>query len=209
MSVGNAPYVHPQSPVPPHYAGAAAVIAQIAANCAHLKEQYNEYVELSGQIKAQMIQAVPPLYLEQLNDEQVGFANATPLRIMQHLMASFGEITEIDLEKNLQELRSPWNPDTPIHTVFARGTTCRKFATEGGDPILEATYTRILVEIFYKSGALETVVDGWTKKPQAERTFQLPESCERVDSCRPSTKNYFSYLKSDSKNENPNDNDEN
>jgi hypothetical protein len=104
MSVGNAPYVHPQPPVPPQYAGAAAIIAQIAADYSHLKEQYNDYVELAGHIKAQLIQAVPPLYLEQLNHEQVGFANATPQLIMSHLMAAFGEITEIDMERNLQEL---------------------------------------------------------------------------------------------------------
>jgi hypothetical protein len=48
MAVGNTPYVHPQPPVPPQYAGAAAVIAQIAADYSHLKEGYNEYVELSG-----------------------------------------------------------------------------------------------------------------------------------------------------------------
>jgi phytoene dehydrogenase-like protein len=159
MAVGNAPYVHPQPPVPPQYVGAAAVKAQILADYSHLKEKYNEYVELSTQIKAQMIQAVPPLYLEQLNDEQVGFTNGTPQHIMEHLMATFGEITEIDLENNLQDIKAPWNPDTPIHSVFARGTKCHNFASKGGDPISEATYTRILVDIFYKSGVLETAID--------------------------------------------------
>jgi hypothetical protein len=163
--------VHPQPPAPPHYAGAAAIIAQVAADYAHLKEQYNEYVELSGHIKAQMIQAVPPLYLEALNHEQVGFANATPQRIMEHLMTTFGVITEIDLENNLQEIRAPWNPDTPIHSVFARGTMCRKFASEGGDAISDATYTRILLHIFHQSGVLETAIDEWAKKPQAQRTL--------------------------------------
>jgi hypothetical protein len=176
MAVGNAPYVHPIPPVPPNYAGAAAVIAQLQSDYAHQKERYEEYVELAAQIKAQLLQAVPILYLQQLNHAQVGFANATPRAIIDHLLATFGEITERDLDKNMAELRAPWNPDVPIHTVFERGTACRQFAEEGDDPISEATYTRILVDIFEQSGVLETAVDKWGEKPRADRTLA---NCER------------------------------
>jgi hypothetical protein len=74
------------------------------------------------------------------------------------------------MEKNLARIATPWNPDTPIETVFANGTNCRKFAVEGNDPISDAAHVRILVKIFTNSGVLDRAVSDWERKPDAEQT---------------------------------------
>jgi hypothetical protein len=73
------------------------------------------------------------------------------------------------MEKNLARIVTPGNPDTPIETVFANGTNCRKFAVEGNDPISDAANLRILVKIFTNSGVLERAVSDWERKPDAEQ----------------------------------------
>jgi hypothetical protein len=81
-----------------------------------------------------------------------------PEQLLIHLVESYGHITARELEKNLKRIAAPWNPDTPIETVFATGTSCRKFAVEGNHPISDAVYVRILVKIITNSGVFERAV---------------------------------------------------
>jgi hypothetical protein len=171
ISVGGAIYVPPALPNAPAYQGAAAVIANPQLQYELEKKAYYEYRDLSNQIKAMMLVAVPGSFIRPLRHPQLGFANATPQAIMDHLLQTFGEIKASDLQKNLKDLELPWNPDTPIEDVFARGTFCRDFAEEGEDPITDATYTRYLVQTFEKSGVLEKAVEDWEKKPKADQTL--------------------------------------
>jgi hypothetical protein len=91
-----------------------------------------------------------------------------PEQLLTHLVESYGHITARELEKNLKRIAAPWNPDTPIETVFATGTSCRKFAVEGNHPISDAVYVRILVKIITNSGEFDRAVVDWERKSDAE-----------------------------------------
>jgi hypothetical protein len=82
------------------------------------------------QLKALLIKAVSSLYINDFDEAKMGCAQATPEQLLTHLVESYGHITARELEKNLKRIAAPWNPDTPIETVFATGTSCRKFAKE-------------------------------------------------------------------------------
>ena len=46
----------------------------------------------------------------------VGLANLTPLQIITHLYASYGNIDEVDLETNKTNMMQPYSMDQPIET---------------------------------------------------------------------------------------------
>jgi hypothetical protein len=71
---------------------------------------------------------------------------------------------------NLKTIAAPWNPDTPIEAIFTNGNHCRQFAIEGGDPITDAAYMRILTEIFSASGVLTKAVDDWEDLEEEDQT---------------------------------------
>jgi hypothetical protein len=172
ISNGGTPYNAPAGPPPvPAYAGAAAIVATMQENYHREVKEYEEYQDLLNQTKAMMLLAIPKVYTGALAHPQLGYANATPKAILTHILSKYGEITERDLVDNTNLLKAPWDPDTPIENVFDNGNFCRDFATEGEDPISDATYTRILVEIFDKSGVLEKAVEDWEKKSKAEKTL--------------------------------------
>ena len=118
-----------------------------------------------------MLAAVPISFICPLNHPQLGTANATPQTIMNHLLPNYGEIKNSDLLENRKALELPWNPDTPIEDVFARGALCRDIAEEGEDPISDTNYVLYLVQTFDKSGVLEKAVEDWEKKPKADQTL--------------------------------------
>ena len=172
ISNGGIPYVAPDGPPQvPTYAGTAAVVAIMQANYNQQVKSYEEHQDLSNHIKAMMLQAIPKVYTGTLAHAQLGYANVTPKTILAHLLSKYGEITERDLADNTNLIKAPWDPETPIEHVFENGIFCREFATEGEDPISDATYMRILVGIFEQSGVLEKAVEEWEKKPKADKTL--------------------------------------
>jgi hypothetical protein len=169
---GGTPYVAPAGPPQvPAFAGAAAVVAIMQENYHQNVKRYEEYQDLSNHTKAMLLQAIPKAYTEALAHAHLGYANVTLKAIMAHLLSKYGDITERDLVDNTNHLKTPWDPDTPIENVFDDGTFCRDFATERDDPISDATYTRIPVEIFEQTGVLEKAVEDWEMKPKNEKTL--------------------------------------
>jgi hypothetical protein len=91
--------------------------------------------------------------------------------MVTHLQSQYGTITPDDLATNLVKIKTPWNPDTPLETVFVLGTECQDFAKAGGDPISNPAYLRILLDIFRASGVMATALEEWDSKAQDQKTI--------------------------------------
>jgi hypothetical protein len=165
------PYALPILPPLPIYDGATAV-ARDAMKDAY-KTAMDTYVEahaIQNHLKALILKAVPNLYISEFDDATMGYATTTPKQLLAHLIGTYGCITAKELEANLERIMANWNPDTPIETVFTNGTKCRQFAADGGDPISDKAYVRILVKIFRASGVLDKAVADWERKPETEQS---------------------------------------
>jgi hypothetical protein len=170
VTQGGVPYNIPVRPNLPVFQGAAAVIATIQGQYERDMATYITHRDLSNHVKQLILTAVPKAYLAALSHPDFGYANVSPQQMLAHLMATCGLITPTELRDNLQRLKAPWDPDQPIEDVFNKGLACRRFADEGGDPISDAAYVRILVDIFDMSGVLTKAVDDWELKPIGEQT---------------------------------------
>lgn len=170
LSLNGAAYILPNKPPVPIYAGTATQRDQQKEDYKAETEAYNEARYLQHQLQQQLLQAVPKIYIAELASSKVGYAEVTPTAILTLLVDTYGTITPTDLEENLERIKTLWNPDTPIQTVFANGTTCRQFATDGNEPIPDSAYIRILLNIFGQSGVLADSIRDWEKKPAAEHT---------------------------------------
>lgn len=168
---GAAPYAIPAPPVAPDYTGATTVEREAMKDAySAAKTTYNEARAFHNFIKAQIIKAVPELYIGILADDTLGYATVTPKDLLAHLVSDYGKITPKEIRANLARISAPWDPATPIEQIFINGTRCCKFAADGNDPICDAAYVRILVDIFTASGVLDKAVEDWEDKPEHEQT---------------------------------------
>jgi hypothetical protein len=171
ISHQNEAYTMPDKPEPPNYVGATqVVIAELNSRYNRAMDTYKETKELYNHLKALLIQAVPEIYISILSDHVLGYANVSPQQLLAHLVDTYGKLTAKELQANLQRLQAPWDPDTPIELVFTNGAKCRQLAADGNDPITDAAYIRVLIQIFHTSGVLDKAVDDWEDKPEVEHT---------------------------------------
>ena len=171
ISHGGESYAIPDRPDIPNYAaldeaGSAGATIEYKAEM----RTYNDATALSDYLTTLIIQAVPPIYIGVLSDDTHGFGEVTPGQLLTHLMDTYGKISKKAMAANLKSVSAPWDPDTPIENVFTHGKSCRQFATEGGDPITDAAYIRILAETFTKSGVLDKAVDDWDDLEEDDQT---------------------------------------
>jgi hypothetical protein len=118
ISNGGAVYLPPGPPAAPHFNGAAAVVAGQQENHKRETQDYEKYQDLMDHIGKLLLDAIPKSYIGAIAHAQLGFHNTTPRQIMDYMLQRYGAIKAIDLKDNLKRLKAPWDPDTPIETVF-------------------------------------------------------------------------------------------
>ena len=109
-------------------AGATAIVIN-EANRRHLIERthYDTYHAADKSIRKQLLEAVPSVYLEEISHETLGFGQVTSLQILDHLWATHGTIDDDQLAQNLETIKTPWQPPTPIETLFTQLKKCQAF----------------------------------------------------------------------------------
>ena len=151
----NAP-VHPGN-VPVHAAGTTQpVITAVDRAYDRSLQEYHTYRQTVRELKQQLIAAVNPLYINTLEDDMFGYANVAPRAILAHLKTTYGTLTPDDVENNRNTLAAEWNPDNPIEDLWKRITDAKRFATQAGEPITDATALRLTLMVLKQSGVFTT-----------------------------------------------------
>jgi hypothetical protein len=95
--------------------------AQISA-ARHIWEEdvqtYRIYTSVQQALKKQIIDVFEPMYLDVLNENMVGFAKISTRDMLDHLFATYGNITAVDLEINFEHMRRGWDPQQPVESLF-------------------------------------------------------------------------------------------
>jgi hypothetical protein len=84
--------------------------SSFGGGCGYLQNLNNR----GASIKQKIITAFEPMYLAILNNNMVGFDNTTERDMLDHLFLSYGSITSVDLEHNLENMRKAWGPQKPV-----------------------------------------------------------------------------------------------
>jgi hypothetical protein len=198
ITAGQTAFIVPiAAPACPRYSNNAPLRAQQKEAHRVACKAYTDALTMMNQLMAQMLLAVPPTYREILADTTHGYAMVTPMALLEHLLATYGTIRVLDVGLNLVQLEHPWDPETPIASVFVNARRCRQFAQEAEDPISDKTYMRLITSVFRKSGVLDEAVQEWNKlEPNVQTVQGIVTHFTAADKHRRENKHYLSELSS-------------
>ena len=108
-----APVNGPRQPIHPAPSTAAA-IAEINRLFYDNQSTFRTYQETDKALRNQILAAIPADYLRGLADPELGLGGVTCLTILTHLWATWGKITQIELDANALRMQTPWNPQRPL-----------------------------------------------------------------------------------------------
>jgi hypothetical protein len=111
------------------------------------------------------------MYLEILNHNMVGYANISTRDMLDHLFETYGNITAVDLEINLEHMRRAWDPQQPVESLFKQIQDCADYSEAGGVPISTSQQINVGYAKILATGQFMISCRRWNEKPAAEKTW--------------------------------------
>jgi hypothetical protein len=171
-------FVEPLHPGPLPVHGLNTTSAQItAANRAYVHDlsmaEFQTCQNVSKEnLKQQILEAVPNIYLQDLKDDVFGYANVTITQIITHLGTTYGQLHANDLEGNQQNLTDQFlNPDEPFKNIWKRIRIICAVATAGGEAISDSATIELTLSALNKAGVYDHAIKNWYDKPEVDQTW--------------------------------------
>jgi hypothetical protein len=111
------------------------------------------------------------MYVENLNDDLVGFTNTTSRDMLDHIFLSYDSTTAVDIEQNFENMRKAWDPQQPVETLFKKIQDCVDFAEAGGVAIRAAQKLSSAYSKIFESGKFNSACPRWDEKLEANKTW--------------------------------------
>jgi hypothetical protein len=90
--------------------------------------------------------------------------------MLQHLITTYGTLTIIDRNKNLQRLLTPWSPPSPIEDLFKQLSDRARFAKDAAEPIPDTQLARYDYNLLHDTGLFPEGCREWRLLPVADQT---------------------------------------
>jgi hypothetical protein len=81
--------------------------------------------------------------------------------MLDHLFATYGNITAVDLEKNFEDMRRAWDPQQPVESLFKQIQDCANYSEAGGVLIGHPHQ----INVVYATGHFMSACHRWNQKP--------------------------------------------
>ena len=139
---------------------------------------------------------MPSLYIEALSNFKFGFATVTVLALLNHLDSTYGTVTAVQLNANLEALQLPYDPTAPIETIWTQFAHCQQF-TANEDAINNALCICTACNLFHDAGHYQEAVRTWRSKSTPDQTlanFKVHFNSAEVEWCLELTSSQAGFL---------------
>jgi hypothetical protein len=120
-------------------------------------------------LKKQIIGVFEPMNLEILNDNMLGYANISARDMLNHLFETYGSITAVDLEINVEHMRRAWDPQQPVETLFKQIQDYADYSEAGGVPIGPSQQINVGYAKIFATGHFMSACHHWNEKLATEK----------------------------------------
>ena len=132
---------------------------------------YQKYVAAETALRNLILQSIDNKYINELEDDNTGYANVTPLKLMTHIWDNYATIDDADHTINEENMRRQWNPPQPIADLFEQLKQGQRFATRGNETIHDSQLVRWGYQNIRNTGLFDRACEKWRKKEPGDKTW--------------------------------------
>ena len=134
--------------------------------------EYETFAGVTNGVKDLIAGAVSSEWLEEIDDDILGFQNVTILNMLEHLESRGGDIDYIDIQEMRKERDAPWNTNEHIVTYFSEVQRAVKRLKRAGVTSDEVELRANALFSIKTSGEMEYALQEWDKKAKADQTWE-------------------------------------
>ncbi|GKY94060.1 hypothetical protein MPSEU_000372600 [Mayamaea pseudoterrestris] len=145
-----APVAFPVLDIAAGATGAQIAEANRAFNAA--LSAFNKNNLVTTALIAQVVKAIPSIYLQSLEDPATGMEEVTILQLRQHIKAEYGTATPQQVAANYAMASDPFNLSEPVETYTGKMERIRRLAAATTNPMSDAASIRFDVAAMAATG---------------------------------------------------------
>ena len=121
----------------------------------------------------QIVDTVPLLYIKDVRHKITKFGNITPKELLDHLLATYGEITVEVMNQNEIRMMAKWMTPTPIEELFDQLREAQIFATDAAIPqeITDGMLMRSVYNNIKATGLFTLPCYTWNQIKSVDQSF--------------------------------------
>ena len=168
------PFIRPTNPgasvtIPQGSTGAVITELNRAHDAAtHLFSQYDA---VDKALKQQIVGAVDAMFLRTLRSKYVGYQNSSTRDILDHLYATYANISASDLLANDEQMKTDYDAQQPIEIFFDQIKDVVDFAAAGDCPYTPVQVTAIAYQLIFKTGLFGDECKVWKRRLAANKKW--------------------------------------
>ena len=169
------PFDPPQNPGPSPEIPDRVTGPQIAETRAEYEESvkmYKTYDATDKALKQLLLGAVEDMFVRALRYRHIGYANVTTLQLLTHLYTVYVNISATGLQENDEKMKTPYDPNLPIETLFDQVEDAMEFAVAGKAPYIPQQIVNIAFNIIFQTGTFSDECKMWKRRPEAQKTWE-------------------------------------
>ena len=147
--------------------------ARIQANERVDKEEYWKQESLDSVIVDRIVnEAVDQIYVEELEDEYIGYANLTIKEVIKHLRDEWCVVTTMEKKEAADAFKVKWDPTTHITGLAKELDRKQRLCQNINVPATDEAKVQTYVENMYASERFDQKeMQAWEEKPSADKTW--------------------------------------
>ena len=132
---------------------------------------YSEFMSAERISVKLALDSMAELYYNNLKHTHTGYANVTLRQLLEHLVTTYDDIYQFDLEKNQEKMTARYDPNAPIETLFGQITDRVAYAELGEAPFTPKQIVDIALLCLSKAGVFNDYLKEWNRLPLLNRDW--------------------------------------
>jgi hypothetical protein len=167
-------FVPPANPGPTPIIPAGATGAQIsnirfAFNAATALFRDHDLADRA--LKQLLLGAVDDMFVRTLQTKYIGYLNVTTRQLLDHLYSQYAQISAADLQENDAALKTAYDPNLLIETLFDQVEDDVDFAAAGNTPYSPAQVVTTAYQLIYATGMFLDDCKVWKRQTTTYKTW--------------------------------------
>ena len=118
-----------------------------------------------------LLSTVDEIFIRSLRHKYVGYGLTTTNTILDHLYATYANISSIYLQENDAVFRTLYDIYQPIETLFDRVKNCGDYAAAGNNPYSLKKVIGIAFQLVYQTGLFVDDCKSWKRLSKQQKTW--------------------------------------
>ena len=124
-------------------------------------KNWNLVNDTRNALKQQIMEVFDETYYQPLRDRTTGYANVTPLQMLEYLNATYGEVANEDIIELKRQLTAPYDTATTMYQYFNKLEDIQDLASRSTSPITDNDMITQAYVSIKATGIYDKVINTW------------------------------------------------